>query len=66
MAPADGHSAQGNLLLAIDHPNPNPTQALIRSIQARPGNASKQKGMAGLGKDEEFFMALLDPVRAVT
>ncbi|TYJ53415.1 hypothetical protein B9479_005962 [Cryptococcus floricola] len=45
-------SARGNMLLAIDGINSNPTQLLISAIQ--------QRGGTGLTKEEEFFLGFLE------
>ncbi|WVQ74964.1 hypothetical protein IAR50_004572 [Cryptococcus sp. DSM 104548] len=45
-------SARGNMLLAINGINSNPTQLLISAIQ--------QRGGTGLTKEEEFFLGFLE------
>jgi hypothetical protein len=64
------HSAQGNLLLLLAGSSPNPTQTLIRHIQAyralnplpAPSGASTASRGITLGqgqKDEEYYLALV-------
>ncbi|BEJ12563.1 hypothetical protein CspHIS471_0210230 [Cutaneotrichosporon sp. HIS471] len=55
-APAKVAGARGNLLLSFDGRNSNPTQCLIAALQARDG-----KGRSGITKDEEFYLAIMEP-----
>ncbi|GMK59233.1 hypothetical protein CspeluHIS016_0702480 [Cutaneotrichosporon spelunceum] len=55
-APAKVAGARGNLLISLDGRNRNPTQCLIAALQARDG-----KGRSGITKDEEFYLAIMEP-----